>query len=647
MLAALLFAAQSSLLVAPLHYGERPPAARAVAALRIADQPGRPGSALVAARELLAQVREPAQFTEAARSAATRRSVGRSGVIGVHPPGLLAPVIDAALAELEIGRMSAPIELDGGVWLVQRIEDAAACRQIFVAGVDEAARARAERLLRLARGGGDFADLARANSDDRASALRGGDFAIFERGARDASLRAAAFDARLGEIVGPIASPLGYHVLQRVGVDELDPRLRDDMWARARAILISFTGAALAPPNVARGHDAAQLLAEDLARRIRRGEDMAALARAHSDDAGLREVGGDCGWVRRGLTRMPDLFDSVFVEPPGVLLGPVSSPAGFLLLRREDSGLRSRVDLRVDAFADFERWMRALAERDETPASLEGLEAALAAVREIGAGPRGAALWAVSDELAPRCESSEDFALLAAQLPETVALEDGSEAPLRQLAATWAAALIAAEPAFREQVWPHRRPLLEQRAAQLRSEFVLLAPVALELLCDALGLADPRRVLPIYLVEQLPRAGGGQQRSSSTEASWIAVETCEGLALVEQVLIEAGRALEAASDGGSGVLSQLRAALATAGYPPSDPVARDVERAVLSAASAWTVRRVFDGAHRDRGATSGVNARLGTASETVRARWGECFGGEISATAAIEHTLEALANARR
>lgn len=642
MLSLLLVAAQSSLLVAPLHHGERPPQARAVAALRIDDEPGRPGSALVAARELLVQLRDPEQFIEAARAAATRRSVRRAGVVGIHPPGLLAPVIDDALAELSVGRRSAPLETDGGVWIVQRIEDVAACRQIFIAGAAEDGLARAQRLATLARGGDDFARLAREHSDDRASALRGGALALFERGAHDSTLRAAAFAAQVGEIVGPIATPLGYHVLQRVGVEDVDPRLRDDSWARVRAILLAFSGAAGASPTVEREHDAAQRLAEELAARIRRGEDMAELARAHSDDLGLRELGGDCGWVRRGVTRMPDLFDRVFVEPPGRLIGPIASPAGYLMLRREDRGLRSRIDVRVEAFADLEQWVRALAEHEGAPSPPEGLEAAVAAARALDAADRGGALWAQVEDLVPQCTSARDFAILAGRLPESHPLAEGRVAPLRKLALAWATALVAAEHLHTTLVWPGRRRLLEERMAPLRAQFSQLAPLALEQLLAALGIEDPRVVLPIFLVAQTPRAALESRRAGSNPASLLVVEAREGLALVEQVMNAAGRALDAAAGDGASALSQLRAALASAGFA-TNPAAREVEQAVWSVASAWSVRRVFDGSHRDLGAADGAYEVLGAAAEVVLASWTDCFEGHSSVEAAIQRTLEALA----
>jgi peptidyl-prolyl cis-trans isomerase D len=84
-------------------------------------------------------------------------------------------------------------------------------------GKDEAAvRARAEELLKQARGGADFAALAKANSEDEGSAANGGDLDWFGRGQMVPEFEQAAFAMKAGEISDVIKTSFGFHVIKVV-----------------------------------------------------------------------------------------------------------------------------------------------------------------------------------------------------------------------------------------------------------------------------------------------------------------------------------------------------------------------------------------------------------------------------------------------
>jgi parvulin-like peptidyl-prolyl isomerase len=87
----------------------------------------------------------------------------------------------------------------------------------------ETVEAAAEILARLKKGE-DFAALASARSSDEASAARGGDLGCFERkaSATNTAFEKAVFTAREGELVGPVESQFGYHVL--VVYERREPR---------------------------------------------------------------------------------------------------------------------------------------------------------------------------------------------------------------------------------------------------------------------------------------------------------------------------------------------------------------------------------------------------------------------------------------
>ena len=77
------------------------------------------------------------------------------------------------------------------------------------------ARAKAEKLLeQLRQSPGQFAELAKANSNDPGSAERGGDLDYFGRGAMVKPFEDAVFAMKVGEISNVVESDFGYHIIQ-------------------------------------------------------------------------------------------------------------------------------------------------------------------------------------------------------------------------------------------------------------------------------------------------------------------------------------------------------------------------------------------------------------------------------------------------
>jgi parvulin-like peptidyl-prolyl isomerase len=73
----------------------------------------------------------------------------------------------------------------------------------------------ANEILARIEGGEDMAVLAKSSSTDAASAALGGDLGCFERkvSATNTAFEKAVFTAREGELIGPVESQFGYHVL--------------------------------------------------------------------------------------------------------------------------------------------------------------------------------------------------------------------------------------------------------------------------------------------------------------------------------------------------------------------------------------------------------------------------------------------------
>jgi len=79
---------------------------------------------------------------------------------------------------------------------------------------EPAAKKKAEELVKQLRAGADFAQLARANSDDAASAQTGGDLGFFGRGQMVPEFEQVAFGQAVNQISDPVKTAFGYHIIQ-------------------------------------------------------------------------------------------------------------------------------------------------------------------------------------------------------------------------------------------------------------------------------------------------------------------------------------------------------------------------------------------------------------------------------------------------
>ncbi|MDO5289094.1 MAG: peptidylprolyl isomerase [Pseudomonadota bacterium] len=198
------------------------------------------------------------------------------------------------------------------------------------ASTEDTARlqARAAEAARRARAGEDFGALAREFSDAN---NRGADDGVL--GLRPADKYPELFvrsiqRARVGDIVGPVKSDAGFHVLkllERKQNNEL-PEVRIPQ-THVRHILLT-TGPGQSQQVV-------RERAEDLRRRILAGQArFEDLARQHSQDASAAE-GGDLGWASPGQF-VPEFEQAMNNLDPGQISPPITSRFGVHLIRVDD-----------------------------------------------------------------------------------------------------------------------------------------------------------------------------------------------------------------------------------------------------------------------------------------------------------------------
>ena len=88
---------------------------------------------------------------------------------------------------------------------------------ILISGDSTESKAKAEKLLKELQAGADFATLAKANSEDPGSAVKGGDLGLFAHGRMVPEFEKTAFAlAKPGDLSGLVKTQFGYHIIKLV-----------------------------------------------------------------------------------------------------------------------------------------------------------------------------------------------------------------------------------------------------------------------------------------------------------------------------------------------------------------------------------------------------------------------------------------------
>jgi peptidyl-prolyl cis-trans isomerase D len=183
---------------------------------------------------------------------------------------------------------------------------------------DAAVKAKAEELLKQARAGADFADLARKNSEDEASAKNGGDLDYFGKGRMVPEFDAAVFSMQPGQISDLVKTQYGYHIIKLVdkkaattrSLAEVRQQLNDQLaYQRAQA--------------------QAADLAQNLEKQIKKPSDLDSAAKSQ----GL--IVQESGFFARdepilGLGPAPEAANKAFEMKPNDVAGPLRASRGFV-----------------------------------------------------------------------------------------------------------------------------------------------------------------------------------------------------------------------------------------------------------------------------------------------------------------------------
>ncbi|MBN2355078.1 peptidylprolyl isomerase [candidate division KSB1 bacterium] len=184
----------------------------------------------------------------------------------------------------------------------------------------EAIYRQAEDLLAEAREGADFANLAKIHSEDEGSAKNGGDLGAFGRGAMVKPFEEAAFNASVGEIVGPVKSQFGLHIIK------VTDKLIEDGESKVQAshILLKFSAS---PKTREALRDEASYIAE-----AAKESNLATIAKAEDIEVKNSEPFAAGGFIP-GLGMENRINNYVFRNKKGTVSDVFYIERGFLVLQ--------------------------------------------------------------------------------------------------------------------------------------------------------------------------------------------------------------------------------------------------------------------------------------------------------------------------
>jgi peptidyl-prolyl cis-trans isomerase D len=183
---------------------------------------------------------------------------------------------------------------------------------------DAAVKAKAEELLKKAKAGADFAELARTNSEDEGSAKNGGDLDFFGRGRMVPEFDQVAFQLQPGQISDLVKTQYGYHIIKVTekkaaatrSIDEVRQQLTDQL-------------------SYERAQTQADQIAAQLEKEIKKPADLERVGKAR----GLPVL--ESGFFAReepimGLGPAPEAASRAFEMQPDAVAGPLRASRGII-----------------------------------------------------------------------------------------------------------------------------------------------------------------------------------------------------------------------------------------------------------------------------------------------------------------------------
>jgi peptidyl-prolyl cis-trans isomerase SurA len=200
-------------------------------------------AARVLASDIVERIGRGENFRALAQQYSTGQNALEGGDLGWIDVNGIPPLFQPYVAKMEVGELQGPITAGQGFHIIRlegvrsgasKIVPQTLARHILVrtdeVTSDTDARRRLEQLRERVLGGDDFETLARSNSDDKASAIKGGDLGWSSPGNLVPAFEEQMDLLAVGEVSRPFRTEFGWHIVQvldRRDYDATDETRRD------------------------------------------------------------------------------------------------------------------------------------------------------------------------------------------------------------------------------------------------------------------------------------------------------------------------------------------------------------------------------------------------------------------------------------
>jgi peptidyl-prolyl cis-trans isomerase SurA len=201
--------------------------AHILVAIPEAASPEEVQAAKTRAKQILHQLQQEADFQKVAIAYSDGQQALEGGDLGWRKMGQLPTLFVDVVPKLQVGEVSPLIRSPSGFHIVKLVERRGEEEQVVTQTHARHILIRADELtsdqdihLRLSQlrqrvlQGDDFSKLARAHSDDKASAIKGGDLGWISPGQMIPRFEEVMFSLDPGEISEPFKTQFGWHVIQ-------------------------------------------------------------------------------------------------------------------------------------------------------------------------------------------------------------------------------------------------------------------------------------------------------------------------------------------------------------------------------------------------------------------------------------------------
>jgi len=203
-------------------------------------------AAQVKTNDAIRELRLGSSFKQVAAASSDGQKAFEGGDLGWRKAAQLPSIFADVTTNMQKGDISDPIRSPSGFHIImltdvrgterRHIVKQTSARHILIRRNEltsnEDAKTRLQQLLIRLEGGEDFATLARAHSDDRGSATRGGDLGWSSPGALVPQFEEAMNKLEPGQISQPFQTQFGWHIVQTLDRREYDDT---DSFLRSKA----------------------------------------------------------------------------------------------------------------------------------------------------------------------------------------------------------------------------------------------------------------------------------------------------------------------------------------------------------------------------------------------------------------------------